>query len=120
MFDVIVCGAGPAGSVAAMVLASGGARVLLLDRARFPRDKLCGDTINPGALAIDGMIVTGERGARVRCAYPLGVRGLAVLRRDLDAALVDAAVAAGVRFEPGVLVRGPLVGDDGGGVAVRG
>jgi len=132
-----VCGAGPAGSVAATVLARGGARVLLLDRARFPRDKLCGDTINPGALAvlrrlrtidaiertalpIDGMIVTGERGARVRCAYAVGARGLAVLRRDLDAALVDAAVAAGVRFEPGVLVRGPLVGDDGGGIAVRG
>src|SRR6478672_7898734 len=94
MYDVIVCGAGPAGSVAATVLARGGARVLLLDRARFPRDKLCGDTINPGALA--------------------------VLRRDLDAALVDAAVAAGVRFEPGVLVRGPLVGEDGGGAAVRG
>jgi flavin-dependent dehydrogenase len=137
LFDVIVCGAGPAGSVAATVLARGGARVLLLDRARFPRDKLCGDTINPGALAvlrrlrtidaiertalpIDGMIVTGERGARVRCAYAVGARGLAVLRRDLDAALVDAAVAAGVRFEPGVLVRGPLVGDDGGGIAVRG
>ena len=46
MFDVIVCGAGPAGAVAATVLARGGARVLLVDRARFPRDKLCGDTIN--------------------------------------------------------------------------
>ena len=78
MFDVIVCGAGPAGAVAATVLARGGARVLMLDRARFPRPKLCGDTINPGTVAIlrrldllrsvetealdvDGMIVTGER-----------------------------------------------------------
>ena len=49
---MIVCGAGPAGAVAATVLARGGARVLLLDRARFPRDKLCGDTLNPGALAV--------------------------------------------------------------------
>ena len=52
MYDVIICGAGPAGSVAATVLARGGARVLLLDRARFPRDKLCGDTMNPGTVAI--------------------------------------------------------------------
>ena len=140
MYDVIVCGAGPAGSVAATVLARGGARVLMLDRARFPRDKLCGDTINPGALAVlrrlglaeafeaaalpvDGMIVTGERGVRVRCAYGQGLRGLAIARRDLDAALARGAVRAGVRFEDGVLVRGPLIdtrGGDGGEARVRG
>ena len=50
--DVIVVGAGPAGSIAALVLARAGVRVSLIDRARFPRDKLCGDTLNPGALAI--------------------------------------------------------------------
>ena len=140
MYDVIVCGAGPAGSVAATVLARGGARVLMLDRARFPRDKLCGDTLNPGALAVlrrlglaeafeaaalpvDGMIVTGERGVRVRCAYGQGLRGLAIARRDLDAALARGAVRAGVRFEDGVLVRGPLIdtrGGDGGEARVRG
>jgi geranylgeranyl reductase family protein len=137
MYDVIVCGAGPAGSVAATVLARGGARVLLLDRARFPRDKLCGDTINPGALdllrrlglaagfedaalPVDGMIVTGERGVRVRCAYGAGRRGLAIVRRDLDAALARGAVAAGARFEDGVLVRGPLVDDREGEARVRG
>ena len=85
MFDVIISGAGPAGSVAATVLSRAGARVLLVDRARFPRDKLCGDTINPGALAvlrrlglagcfesrartIHGMLLTGERQALVRGA----------------------------------------------------
>ena len=68
MFDVIVCGAGPAGSVAATVLARGGARVLMLDRARFPRDKLCGDTINPGALAILRRLgLTARRSNRRRC-----------------------------------------------------
>src|SRR5437867_11135189 len=114
MYDILVCGAGPAGSVAATVLARRGLRVLLVDRATFPRDKLCGDTINPGALAllrrlqvagdaagaalpVDGMLVTGERGIQVRCAYDPGVRGLALLRRDLDAALLRAAVGAGVR-----------------------
>ena len=134
MFDTIVCGAGPAGAVAATVLARGGARVVLVDRAQFPRDKLCGDTINPGALAvlrrlglttafepharpIAGMIVTGDRGVRVQCEYGGGVRGLALLRRDLDAALMDAAVKAGARFEPGVVVRGPLFDTQG---SVRG
>src|SRR3954470_6220322 len=137
MYDVIVCGAGPAGSIGATVRARGGARVLLLDRARFPRDKLCGDTVNPGALAvlrrlglaaafepsalrIDGMIVTGERGVRVRCAYADGVHGLAIVRRELDAALVRGAVDAGARFEEGVLVRAPLVDGRDGEPRVRG
>ena len=50
MYDVVIAGAGPAGSVAATVLARAGARVALIDRARFPRHKLCGDTLNPGVL----------------------------------------------------------------------
>jgi menaquinone-9 beta-reductase len=137
MFDVIVCGAGPAGSVAATVLARGGARVLLLDRARFPRDKLCGDTMNPGtvailrrlgltggfedeALPVDGMIVTGERGVRVRAAYGGGARGLALQRRTLDAALLRGATGAGARVEDGVLVRGPLLDNETPGARVRG
>ena len=78
MDDVLIVGAGPAGSVAATVLARAGARVRLVDRASFPRDKLCGDTLNAGTLAIlsrlrlaaaverlglrlDGMMVTGGR-----------------------------------------------------------
>ena len=137
MFDVIIAGAGPAGAVAATVLARGGARVLVLDRARFPRDKLCGDTINPGtravllrlgltrrfedrALRIDGMIVTGERGIAVRSEYGGDVHGLAILRRDLDAALVEEARAAGARVEEGVLVRKPLIESDAGCTRVRG
>ena len=136
MFDVIVVGAGPAGSIAATVLARGGARVLMVDRAKFPRDKLCGDTLNPGAIArlaelgllagivdeavrIDGMVVTGERGVAVRCRYPAGTSGLSIVRRRLDWLLVTAAVSAGVRFEDGVLVRGPLV-DDAATPQVRG
>ena len=50
--DVLIVGAGPAGAIAALVLARAGARVRVLDRARFPRFKLCGDSVNPGALAI--------------------------------------------------------------------
>ena len=50
MWDAVVAGAGPAGALAAMILARSGARVLVVDRARFPRDKLCGDSLNPGTI----------------------------------------------------------------------
>lgn len=46
-FDVAIVGAGPAGSSTALSLARSGIHVVLLDRARFPRDKLCGDFLNP-------------------------------------------------------------------------
>jgi flavin-dependent dehydrogenase len=114
--DVLIVGAGPAGAVAALVLARAGVRVRLVDRAAFPRDKLCGDTVNPGTLGllrrlglagvveprglpIDGMIVTGEHGVSVEGRYPGGARGVAISRRDFDAALLERAVAAGAAFE---------------------
>jgi geranylgeranyl reductase family protein len=51
-FDALVIGAGPAGSVAAIELARGGARVALVDKHEFPRDKTCGDALIPDALAV--------------------------------------------------------------------
>jgi geranylgeranyl reductase family protein len=48
-YDVVIVGAAPAGSLAAIVLARAGHRVALLDRASFPRKKVCGNCINPGA-----------------------------------------------------------------------
>jgi menaquinone-9 beta-reductase len=51
-FDIIVVGSGPAGSIAALILARAGKRVALLDKARFPRPKVCGDCINPGCWPI--------------------------------------------------------------------
>jgi flavin-dependent dehydrogenase len=124
MYDVVIAGAGPAGSVAATVLARAGARVIVFDRARFPRSKLCGDTVNPGAMAalsrlglsaavsggvsVDGMVVTGEPAVRIEGRYSTG-SGRAVTRRVFDAALVAAARAAGARVEEGVLVTSPLV-----------
>jgi geranylgeranyl reductase family protein len=51
-YDVIIVGAAPAGSLAALVLARAGHRVALLDRAAFPRPKICGNCINPSAWKI--------------------------------------------------------------------
>ena len=128
MIDVLIAGAGPAGSIAATVLARAGARVLVLDRARFPRPKLCGDTLNPGALAVlqrlglgcaaaasiplAGMIVTGDDGTRVVGKYE-GVSGRAISRSEFDAALMMAAAGAGARIEQGVLVQGPVIDTSG-------
>jgi flavin-dependent dehydrogenase len=140
MDDVLIVGAGPAGAVAATVLARAGARVRVVDRAAFPRDKLCGDTLNPGCLAllrklqlggplegvgldVAGMLVTGEGGVAVEGLYPHHLRGRAILRRDLDWALLGQAIAAGALFEPGVTVREAVAFERGGvrivdGVAV--
>ena len=72
-------GAGPAGSIAALVLARGGARVALVDKAIFPRDKACGDLLGPrgvqvlddlgvtvaGSHTVGDMVVVGPTGRRV-------------------------------------------------------
>jgi flavin-dependent dehydrogenase len=137
MDDVIIVRAGPAGSVAAAVLARAGARVRLLDRATFPRDKLCGDTVNPGTLAVlrrlglskpiddrglrvDGMRVTGPRGVAVEGRYPDGLHGRALVRSDLDWALLQLAIDAGARFEPSAPVRRAIVEESEGSRSVCG
>src|SRR4051812_4717909 len=126
MADVLIVGGGPAGAAAGIVLARAGARVRIVDRAAFPRDKLCGDTVNPGTLArlhalgvgeeverrglrVAGMVVTGGRGDSVVGRYPDGRWGRAILRRDLDGILLQAAIAAGCEFEPGLNVRAAVV-----------
>ena len=135
MLDVLIVGAGPAGTVAATVLARNGARVRIVDRARFPRDKLCGDTVNPGTLAllrrlnmadrlearglpVAGMIVTGADGVAVESAYPDGLQGRAMVRRELDWSLLQLAMAAGADFEPCISVRRAVVDDNGVGGAI--
>jgi flavin-dependent dehydrogenase len=131
MLDVLIVGAGPAGSVAGAILARAGARVRIVDRSTFPRDKLCGDTINPGTLArlrsldldagidehglrVDGMKLTGARGESIEARYPDGLTGRALTRRDLDWLLLQQAMSAGCQFEPGVAVRRAIVDDSSG------
>ncbi len=111
--DVIVVGAGPAGSTAARGIAERGAEVLLLDRAKFPRDKPCGGgvTIRCAALlpfSIDPVVedvITGAR-MKVRGGREVSRRSGAPItymtqRRRLDAFLVEQAQAAGVEFRDG-------------------
>ena len=122
---MIVAGAGPAGALAATILARAGARVRLFDRARFPRPKLCGDTLNPGAMrllrehfstnaieeravALDGMRLTGAR-IEICGTYPNRLQALAIPRRDLDLLLLNHALAAGVRFDDGATVMSPVM-----------
>ena len=136
MIDVLVAGAGPAGSIAALVLARAGARVLIVDRETFPRDKLCGDTLNPGALALldalelrggplehatllRGMRVTGGRSG-VTTLYKDGKTARALSRRALDTWLLEEAVRAGARFEGGWIVRDAIVDPRPGRPVIRG
>src|SRR6476659_345256 len=137
MADVVIVGAGPAGSVAGIVLARAGVRVRLVDRATFPRDKLCGDTVNPGtlerlrrlgvdggldarALRVDGMRVTGERGDVIDGRYPRGQAGRAIVRRDLDWMLLQQAIAAGCEYEAAIAVRRATVDESRGSPRVTG
>ena len=122
MDDVAIAGAGPAGALAAAILAKAGLRVSVFDRARFPRHKLCGDTLNPGALAvirrhadvtslvansdpIDGMLLTGPGGVRVRGVYGGGVAGRSITRKVLDQWLIERAVESGATLHEEVVVR---------------
>jgi geranylgeranyl reductase family protein len=117
IWDVLVVGAGPAGSSAARVAAEGGASVLLVDRARFPRYKTCGGGLIGISLAHlpASVLPTVEQEVReVRFSlrggafksYRRTLPFLALVQRErFDDALVKAAVASGVRFEDSVVVK---------------
>ncbi len=120
-WDAVVVGAGPAGSMAARRLALAGHRVLLTDRAAFPRFKVCGCCLNAAALeALDSAGLGGlpdRLGAlplfslRLACGRAAGElplpRGVAVSREALDNSLVAEAVRAGAAFLPKALASVP-------------
>jgi geranylgeranyl reductase family protein len=118
--DVIVVGAGPAGSATAFFLARQGVDVLLVDKSEFPRDKTCGDALMPRALQVldqmdllDDLKATAQKADHFRLYAPNGnlvetpipaARGvppyaLVVPRIRLDAATQNQAVEAGAKFQ---------------------
>jgi geranylgeranyl reductase family protein len=149
VYDVAVVGAGPAGAAAALAARRAGARVLLLDRAEFPRDKSCGDGIAAAALDVlaglgvpdpvagfpplPALRLAAPGGAEV--SRPLPRPAYTVPRRVFDARLVAAAVAAGAELRrhtvrdvvergdavvvDGAVAARAVVGADGAGSVVR-
>jgi geranylgeranyl reductase family protein len=115
--EVLVAGGGPAGSATAALLARRGHRVLLVDRAVFPRAKPCGDYLNPGCDAVlerlgmsgavaeaaervRGMRLVTADGTAVPMPFPRRT-GWALARRRLDQALLAQAVRAGAEVRDG-------------------
>jgi geranylgeranyl reductase family protein len=118
--DLVVVGAGPAGVAASVTAARRGLEVVLVDKARFPRDKCCGDGLTTGALRlleqlgldpstlpswqdVDAAWVRSPSGRVVEFPLPRGQGRFAAVvpRMDLDAALVDVARSAGVKVHDG-------------------
>jgi len=118
--DVLVVGGGPAGSAAAVALARAGREVVVVDKATFPRDKICGDGLTSGALqrleeigvapakvaswrAVDTMKVVTPTGVVRTLPFPTGQGTYAAVARrvDLDAEVLDAARRAGATVHEG-------------------
>ncbi len=134
--DVIVVGAGPAGSSVAYYLATAGLDVLVLEKARFPREKVCGDGLTPRAVkALTAMgVPMSERdgwlrnkglriiggGGRIELPWPelssYPGYGMVRTRLDFDEILARHAEKAGARLLEGVNVTGPVL-DDAGRIA---
>jgi menaquinone-9 beta-reductase len=129
--DVIIVGAGPAGSTTAYYLAQAGLDVLLLEKSRFPREKVCGDGLTPRgvrALVAMGVSVSEQdgwvrnkglrvigAGRRLELAWPelssYPGYGLVRPRTDLDQMLARRAEQAGARLIEGLTVTGPVRDD---------
>jgi flavin-dependent dehydrogenase len=117
-YDLIVAGAGPAGSACAITAVRSGARVLLLDKDSFPRHKVCGEFVSSESIHIvDSLLGNNEFAGRPKInssrifldsrqiTIPVEPPASSIPRYDLDAALLVAARTAGVTVCEDVLVR---------------
>jgi len=131
--DVVIVGAGPAGIAAALALHAAGRTVLVIDKARFPRDKCCGDGLTTLAVrelellgfsperltgwkAIDGAWIRSPSGREVH--VPLegpGTYAAVAPRLEFDHALVDMARRRGVEVRDGHRAIGPIDDEGDGG-----
>jgi geranylgeranyl reductase family protein len=132
-WEAAVVGAGPAGAMAALHLARRGRRVLLIDRARFPRDKTCGDGLIADALAAlnraglgDAVRCLGHRMDSTSVFSPAGIEFtipgeyVTLSRRVLDALVAREAVAAGASFCQGEVVHAEPAPDGAVRLRIRG
>ncbi len=117
-YDLIVAGAGPAGSACAIRAARLGAKILLLEKDRFPRHKVCGEFVSPESLKLLEWLLGGEHfrdqpdignsrifSGRTAVSLPISPPARSIPRFDLDAALLHAAQQAGARVEEGTSIR---------------
>jgi flavin-dependent dehydrogenase len=130
-WDVLVVGAGPAGALAARQASLAGHAVLLVDKATFPREKVCGCCLNTAAMATLGRAGLGGLplllGARRLDSILLAIGtaratvllrgGVSLSRTNLDAALVQEAVSAGASFLPRTIAT--LASGEGVQVSLR-
>ncbi len=119
MKDVVIVGAGPAGSSAALRLARAGYDVTLLERSRFPRTKVCGDYLSAAGVSlldeldIAGSVLAGAHPIRTIALHGFGEhlrvtlpeRALALPRSTLDERLRQAALDAGAQLLHGSFLR---------------
>ncbi|MEB3032444.1 NAD(P)/FAD-dependent oxidoreductase [[Mycobacterium] nativiensis] len=130
-YDLAIAGGGPAGSAAAWQAVRTGARVVLLDKAEFPRDKPCGDGLTPRAtnylqkMGLADEIAKFHRVNRAKIFSPsewelsfprragMPDHGHGIRRCELDTMLLNNAAAAGAEVRQAAEVVGPLVDDDG-------
>jgi flavin-dependent dehydrogenase len=117
-YDLIVAGAGPAGSACAITAARAGAHVLLLEKDRFPRHKVCGEFVSSESLdLLDGLLGKTKLSAHMlvnsarffvdgkRLSLPVSPAAQSIPRYELDAALFQAAQSAGAITREGITIH---------------
>ncbi|HEY0370125.1 MAG TPA: NAD(P)/FAD-dependent oxidoreductase, partial [Chthoniobacterales bacterium] len=121
MFDVAIVGSGPAGATCATFCARAGLRTLLLERERFPREKVCGDCLNPSCTPVLGRLGIAKQlrelpHGKLQTVDFIAIGGktisvklpneseIAIKRSVLDQLLMQAAIAAGAEVRDGITV----------------